>query len=216
MLVEQIMTADVVTLSPDNTLQEAFDISWRHRIRHLPVVKDGTLVGLISDRDLRHAAPSPLDSTSESGALCHVSVERWMVKDVITAHPFDFVEDAAAQMYKHRIGCLPIVSKGRLLGIITERDILRNLVEMMGVNAPTSRIEVEVPDRTGMLANIADLLRARRINTSAVMVFPSQREGYRTIVFRIRTMDPRRFIQDIEAAGYRVVGHPSALLDGEV
>jgi acetoin utilization protein AcuB len=216
MLVEQIMTKDVVTLSPDNTLQEALDISRRHRIRHLPVVKDGFLFGLVSDRDLRDAAPSTLDTECNDEILCGTLVEQIMVKDVITAHPFDFVEDAAAQIHKHRIGCLPVISAGRLVGIVTERDVLHTLVEMMGVNAPTSRVEVEVPDKTGMLANIADLLRARRINTSAVMVFPSQKEGYKTIVFRIRTMDPRRFIQDIEAAGYRVVGHPSQLADGEV
>ncbi|ASS74868.1 acetoin utilization protein AcuB [Tumebacillus algifaecis] len=216
MLVEQIMTREVVTLSPDNTLQEALDLSHHHRLRHLPVVQDGLLVGLISDRDLRAAAPSTLEQAESDQILHDIRVEQLMIKDVITAHPLDFVEDAAAQIYKHSVGCLPVVSQGKLTGIVTERDILRNLVEMMGVNAPTSRIEVEVPDKTGMLANISDLLRARRINTSAVMVFPSAKEGYRTIVFRIRTMDPRRFIQDIEAAGYRVVGHPSMMTDGEV
>ncbi|ARU63370.1 acetoin utilization protein AcuB [Tumebacillus avium] len=216
MLVEQIMTRDVVTLSPDNTLQEALDISRRHRVRHLPVVKDGNLVGLISDRDLRAAAPSILDKAGDDSILCDVRVEQLMVKEVITAHPLDFAEDAASQIYKHFIGCLPVVTQDKLVGIVTERDVLRTLVEMMGVNAPTSRIEVEVPDKSGMLAQISDLLRARRINTSAVMVFPSEKEGYKTIVFRIRTMDPRGFIKDIEAAGYRVILHPYAVTDGEV
>ena len=68
-----------------------------------------------------------------------------------------------------------------------------------------------MPDRPGMLANIADLLRARRINASTVMVFPSNKEGHKSIVFRIGTMDPRRFIQDIQNAGYDVVQPPSAL-----
>ncbi|KEO85030.1 acetoin utilization AcuB family protein [Tumebacillus flagellatus] len=205
MLVESIMTSDVLSVSPEASVQEALEITKKHRIRHLPVLVDGKLVGLISDRDLRDAVHQE-----------HSTVEQRMVRDVITCHPLDFVEDAASTIYKNRIGCLPVVSKGRVVGIVSERDILNTLVEMMGVNCPTSRIEVEVPDKPGMLADIADLLRARRLNTSTVLVFPSTTEGFKTLVFRVATMDPRRFIQDIQNAGYRVVQHPSALDDGEV
>ena len=215
MLVESVMIADVITLTQTMTVQDAFDISRKHRIRHLPVVQDGYLVGLVSDRDLRDVMPSTLEGGRDH-LLRDTLVETIMVKDVHTCHPLDFVEDAAAQMHRHRVGSLPVVSQGRLVGIITERDILHTLVEMMGVNAPTTRVEIEVPDRPGMLANIADLLRARRINASAVMILPSHEEGYKHIVFRIRTMDPRRFLQDIENAGYRVIHHPSACGQGEV
>jgi acetoin utilization protein AcuB len=209
MLVESIMTRDVITLTQTMSVQDALDISKQHRIRHLPVVQDDYLVGLVSDRDLRDATPSTLE-TCQHDLLRQTKVEKIMVKEVHTCHPLDFVEDAAAQMYRHRIGCLPVVSQGRLVGIISERDILHTLVEMMGVNTPTSRVEVEVPDRPGMLAEIADLLRARRTNTSTVLVFPSPIEGCKRLVFRINTMDPRRFIQDIHNAGYRVVNPPCA------
>ncbi|HEU4962961.1 MAG TPA: CBS and ACT domain-containing protein [Bacilli bacterium] len=213
MLVEQIMFQDVITVSPDTTLQEALEIARRHRIRHIPVVQDGALIGLLSDRDLRDCSPSTLEAPADN-PMATTPVRQVMICEVHTAHPLDFVEDAAALIYRHRIGCLPVVSQGRLVGIVTERDVLHTLVEMMGVNAPTTRVEVEVPDKPGMLADIADLLRARRVNTSAVMVFPSSKDGYKTLVFRIRTMDPRRFIQDIQGLGYRVVGLPTP--DGEV
>ena len=217
MLVESIMIKDVVTLSPHHTLQEALDISHKRRIRHLPVVDDeNRVVGIISDRNLRDAAPSSLQAGDPQGLLAGTKIGQIMVQDVQVCHPLDFVEDAAGQLYKNRIGCLPVVSHDRLVGLITERDILHTLVEMMGVNAPTTRVEIDVPDKPGMLANIADLLRARRINASTVMVFPSAEPGHKTIVFRITTMDPRRFLQDIEAAGYRVVQHPSACEAGEV
>jgi len=216
MLVESIMTQQVITLTPSTTLQEALDIARKHRIRHLPVVEQGSLVGLISDRDLRSATPSTLDCDNHQEMLRTTLVEKVMVRDVYTCHPLDFVEDAASQIYQHRIGCLPVVTNGELVGIISERDILHTLVEMMGVNVPTSRVEIEVPDKAGMLAEISDLLRARRINASAVMVFPSQKEGYKTLIFRVRTMDPRRFIQDIQNAGYTVISHPSAIPEGEV
>lgn len=215
MLIESMMVREVITVAPETTLLDALRLTREKRIRHLPVVRDGFLIGLISDRDLLDAAPSKLEPSNQH-LLTSTTVEQIMVHDVTTCHPLDFVEDAASQMYRHRVGCLPVVTNRKLVGIITERDILHTLVEMMGVNAPTTRVEIEVPDKVGMLADICDFLRARRINASAVWVQPSQQEGNKRIVFRIRTMDPRRFIQDIEAAGYQVVQPPSTLLDGEV
>ncbi|MGZ4112069.1 MAG: CBS and ACT domain-containing protein [Tumebacillaceae bacterium] len=216
MLIESMMVRDVITLAPEATLQEALRLIREKRIRHLPIVRDRLLVGLLSDRDLRDAAPSKLEPGDTLALLSNTTCEQLMVRDVITCHPLDFVEDAASQMYRHRVGCLPVVTNGQLVGLITERDILHTLVEMMGVNAPTSRVEIEVPDKVGMLADICDFLRARRINASAVWVQPSTVQGNKRIVFRIRTMDPRRFIQDIQAAGYQVVHPPSTLPDGEV
>lgn len=215
MLVESMMVREVFTLTPACTLQEALRLLHQKRIRHLPVVEDGLLVGLLSDRDLRDAAPSKLEK-NVTDLLASTTTDKLMVRDVITCHPLDFVEDAALQMYRHRVGCLPVVTNGQLVGLITESDILRTLVEMMGVNSPTSRIEVEVPDRVGMLADISDFLRARRINTSAVWVQPSPRAGYKRLVFRISTMDPRRFLQDLERAGLQVIEPPNLLREDEV
>lgn len=211
MLVESIMVEQVVTCSPHHTLQQAKEISRNHRIRHLPVIEGGRVVGMISDRDLRDAAPSTLeDESSRLHVLTTTTVEKIMVRDVITCHPLDFVEDAALLMYRHKIGCVPVVSNDQLIGIISERDILHTLVEMMGVPSPTSRVEVEVPDKPGVLADITDLLRARRLSAATVLVFPSKNAGHKTLIFRLRTMDPRKFIQDIERLGHRVVQHPGA------
>lgn len=209
MLVEQTMTPNVICVTQDTTIEEALTITTANRIRHLPVVENDKLVGIISDRDLRNAMPSCL--VEDPGEiLADTPVRAIMKTDVITAHPLDFVEDAANTLFQKRIGCLPVVSCGKLVGIITERDILHTLVEMMGVSSPTSRVEIQVPDRSGMLAEVADFLRARKTNVASVMVFPSQEEGSKTIVFRLRTMDPRRFIYDVENAGYKII-HPPAL-----
>ncbi|MFC4769843.1 CBS and ACT domain-containing protein [Effusibacillus consociatus] len=208
MLVEQAMTSDVICVSPDTPISEAIAITTAKRIRHLPVVKDGELVGILSDRDLRNAMPSCLveaDSLPVEGT----PVSSIMITNVITAHPLDFVEDAASTLYHKRIGCLPVVSRGKLVGIITERDILHTLVEMMGVSTPTSRIEIQVPDRPGMLAEVADFLRARKTNVASVMVFPSPTEGQKTLILWLKTMDPRRFIHDVENAGYTVIQPPA-------
>jgi acetoin utilization protein AcuB len=209
MLVEQAMTSNVLCVGPDTSIEEALAITTANRVRHLPVVKNGKLVGIISDRDLRNAMPSCLTENAPP-ALRNTPVSSIMIPNVHTAHPLDFIEDAAHILYQKRIGCLPVVTNGKLIGIITERDILHTLVEMMGVSAPSSRVEVQVPDRPGLLAEITDLLRARKINVASVMVFPSRNEGQKTVVFRLKTMDPRRFILDVENAGYKVV-YPPAL-----
>ncbi|MBX6396558.1 MAG: CBS domain-containing protein [Alicyclobacillaceae bacterium] len=205
MLVEQIMTRDVITVTPDTPLTEALQLIRRHRIRHFPVMDGLKLVGIVSDRDMRDVCPSILDPDWDS-KVRSILIRDCMKSDVITAHPWDFVEDAAAEMYRQRVGCLPIVEDSRLVGILTERDIFHTLIEMMGVLVPSSRIEVELPNRPGGLADVADILRARRVNACSVLTFPGKEPHTRHLVLRVQTMDPRPIIDDIAAAGYRVVG----------
>lgn len=204
MKIEQIMVTNVISVSPRTKLIEAYRTSQAYRIRHFPVVDGDQLVGIVSDRDLRDAHPSLL-TESDSEAYYLKEIREIMVRNVITIHPLDFVEDAAKLLYQYRIGCLPVVSDDRLVGIISERDILHTLLGMMGVQEPSSRVEIEVPDQSGMLANVADLLRARKINVSSVMVFRGPAKGKKTLVFRLATMDPRRFVQDVKTLGYHVV-----------
>jgi acetoin utilization protein AcuB len=209
MLVEQVMSRNVSSVSPDTRIRDALAITTENRFRHLPVLENNKLVAIISDRDLRNAMPSSLLEV-QSEIVEDTPVSAIMTRDVLTAHPLDFIEDAAKILYEKRIGCLPVISGSTLVGIITERDILHRMVEMMGVSQPTSRVEVIVPDRPGMLAEVTDLLRARKTNVVSVLVFPNEQERAKTIVFRLETMDPRRFIQDVDNLGYQVV-HPTTL-----
>lgn len=212
MRIEQIMTRSVIAVSPQTTLAEAMSITRKHRIRHIPVVEEGRLVGILSDRDLRDACPSCFEE-NQSKLLQEIHAADLMQTHVITVHPLDFVEDAAKLLYEHRIGCLPVVSNQLLVGLITERDILHTLVEIMGVTSASTRVEINVPDQTGILADIADLLRARRIAVESVLVFPGEQTGFKKMVLRLKTINPRRFIQDVEARGYKVEKPPSSLRD---
>ncbi|BCJ88483.1 CBS and ACT domain-containing protein [Effusibacillus dendaii] len=208
MLVEKVMTDKVLCVTPNTPIEEALAITTVNRIRHLPVVEGETLVGIVSDRDIRNAMPSTLGE-EQIACLKDTPIRSIMQTEVITVHPLDFVEDAANILYQKRIGCLPVVGCGKLVGIITERDILHTLVEMMGVSSPSSRVEVEVPDKPGMLAAVTDFLRARNINVTSVMVFPSlTSKNQKSIVLRLKTMDPRGFIADVQNAGYTVVEPP--------
>lgn len=205
MLVEQIMTRNVVTVTPETALTDALQLTRLRRIRHLPVVENERLVGIVSDRDMRDVCPSVLDPDWEA-KVQGLRIEHCMKRDVVTVEPWNFIEDAAAEMYRRKVSCLPVLDQDRVVGILTERDILHTLLGMMGVLEPSSRIEVELPNRPGGLADVADILRARRINASSVLIFPGKTPETRHLVLRVQTMDPRRIIDDIKAAGHRVLG----------
>ncbi len=206
MLLEQIMKRNIITIQPDDTLSTALQTINEHRIRHLPVIKDQMLVGIVSDRDLRDVCPSRLVNEDQDQLLQNTLIRDIMHKNVITAHPLDFVEDAASVFYEFRIGCLPIIQKGKLVGIVTESDVLRTLVELMGVNKPSSHIEVTIFDKPGMLAEVSDIIRGLNVNITSVYMTPVEEDGTRGLVFRIQTMDPRRIYLEIEKAGYKVKG----------
>lgn len=206
MLIEEIMKKKVITVDPNDTLAHALRITKENRIRHLPVVDNLVLVGIVSDRDLRDVCPSRLVNEDQEDILQKTLIKDIMNKNVITAHPLDFVEDAASVLYEFRIGSLPVIHKGKLVGIVTESDVLHTLVELMGVNQPSSHIEVTVLDKPGMLAEIANILKELRVNVTSVYLKPSSKQGEKTLVFRIQTMDPRRICMTIETAGYQVKG----------
>src|SRR3712207_2503164 len=106
LLVEDSMTREVITLEPDATAAEALALCREQRIRHLPVLEKGHLVGIASDRDIRSASPA-LGDPDRAAALERTQVADVMNREVVTAHPGDPIEDAASEMYERKIGCLP-------------------------------------------------------------------------------------------------------------
>src|SRR5690606_20743653 len=113
MLVRSKMTPDVITASPKTSLADALKLTRGNRIRHLPVVQKERLVGLVTDRDLRLAMPpvwaQDTDHAELREALNTRTVDSVMVTDIITTTPATPIEDAARQLYEHRIGCLPVL-----------------------------------------------------------------------------------------------------------
>jgi len=207
MLVADIMSTRVVTVNVSDSLCHALTTLQKERIRHLPVLDGDRLAGILTDRDLRDMSPAVLREENIE-RLSKLRVGEVMKSPPITAHPLDPVEDAARLMYVHRIGCLPVVKEGALVGILTETDILRCLVELMGVSRPSSRLEVVVPDTPGHLASVASVIRDFGVNIISVITPASKKEGFRSLVFRIATIDPRQIKQAVTALGYEVIWPP--------
>ncbi|MGK5507332.1 CBS and ACT domain-containing protein [Brevibacillus formosus] len=206
MRIEEIMRKNIVTIQPSTTIGEALLLLRANRIRHLPVIEKDSLVGIVSDRDLRDALPSRLLTHDDDDTVLHKPVANIMNQQVITAHPLDFIEDAALQLYEHKIGSLPIVEGNRLVGLITESDLFSSLIELFGVNKPSSHIEVEVDDRVGMLAEVSQVFRDAQVNVTSVVVFPGKKPAKKNLVFRIQTIDPRIVTQLLLEKGFSVIG----------
>jgi CBS domain-containing protein len=132
--VKEIMMGSPVTLGPDDTLDLVNDVISLGRIRHIPVLDDGRLVGLISERDLMgRAVPAifGLKQKSKSALLKTYLIKDFMKKKVITVSPETQIKEAARLMAEKKIGCVPVVSEGSLVGLVTTTDILR-YVERLG------------------------------------------------------------------------------------
>lgn len=204
MRVEDIMRKKLVTVTPSTTLKEALSLLRGNRIRHLPVVENEKLVGIVSDRDIRDGLPSNLCEHDDDEMILLKPISELMHKTVITAHPLDFIEDAAATVYDFKVGSLPVVEADRLVGIVTESDILNCLVELFGVNKPSSHIEVEVDDRTGMLADVSQVFKEAQVNVNSVIIYPGQKPDKKNLVFRVTTIDPRHIVELLEEKGFVV------------
>ena len=213
LLVEDSMTHEVVTMEPETTAKEALAVSREKRIRHFPVMEDGRLVGIFSDRDLRAATPA-LGETARAAELKNIRVSSVMARKVITVHPRDPIEQAANTMREKKIGCLPVVEGGRLVGIITSSDVMEALVYLVGAHEPGSRMEISVPDRPGALAGVAGIFGMCDINIISVAVGARMKSSSggdfdeRVVVFRVDTIAPGEVVGHLENAGYHVLWPP--------
>jgi acetoin utilization protein AcuB len=133
MLVRDKMTRNVIVIAPDQSLRMAKERLRKHGIRRLPVVRDGKLVGILTDRDVRQAWASPATALSTHELL--YLLDRVTVEEVMTPHPLTVTPQtpllqAARMLHDHKIGGLPVVDEGTVIGIITETDLLGAFIEM--------------------------------------------------------------------------------------
>jgi acetoin utilization protein AcuB len=206
MLVRSRMTRDVVTATPATTLFEALALMHERRIRHLPVLADDRLVGIVTDRDLRTLVPAPgtIPEAESRRLLEERHLAEVMVRDVVTVLQDTPVEEAAKLMHRHRIGALPVVSGERLVGILTASDLLRAFVELFGVHRPSSRLEVRMPNRAGELARAVHIVGEElHLNITGLVVPPVDGDEALAVI-RIETLDPRAVVAALRDAGFRV------------
>jgi acetoin utilization protein AcuB len=211
MIIEEIMNTSVPTLTPSHTINDALLLLKEKKIRHLPIINEQReVVGVVTDRDLKEATPSSLLNI-KNPEIYERPLGLIMTKNPLTGHPLDFVEETANIFYDNRIGCLPIVSQGKLVGMITESDLLYKFIELTGVHQPGSQIEVRVPNQPGVLFEVSKVFYEQKMNVLSVLVYPDKvRSDYKILVLRVKTMNPLKLIEAIRAEGYEVLwpNHP--------
>jgi len=134
MKVEERMTRKLVTLSEDQTLRDAIAVMQRHRIRHLPVVAAGRLLGIVTDRDVKRATPSLLSGVDQQQfdhVLSTTRVSQVMTRNPYTVTPSTPMKDAVKVVIDKRFGALPVVEADKIVGILTSTDMLRALHELL-------------------------------------------------------------------------------------
>ena len=207
MLVRKKMKKDLITITKDDRMTTAKKILREKNIRHLPVVDGKKLIGLVSNMDIRKAEASPatsLEIRELHYLLDKLTVGEIMTRNVITISPDISVEEATTLLHDNKIGCLPVVEDGNLVGILTENDVMEILIEVMGMKEKGSRIEVLVEDKPGALADMTRIIKEHNVNIISVVTDTAEEIGKRLVVFKLKTFYFEPIKKAMEAAGYPV------------
>ena len=189
MIVSKIMTRNPVFTHPELSLTEARSLMDREHIGHIPVLnKNNELAGLITREDLLKAGPSPatsLDMYEISYLLSKLTVEKAMVRNVITVQENEVIEEAARIMADRSIGCLPVMNGPVLVGIVTDTDIFHFFVNAFGARHQGVRVTINFKEKPGQLAAFAGLIAEKGGNIAAFVTSEGDDVAHRRATLKI-------------------------------
>ena len=194
MLVKNWMSKEVVTAHVNDTMQDAVKLQREHGIRMLPVMEQGELVGIVTDRDMKRASASDA-TTLDVHELIHlvstIKIKHIMTKNPITV-PFDFtVEETAEVLLKNKISGVPVLNHDKeIVGTITQTDLFKALISLTSAGAKGLQFAFEVEDRPGSIKEIADIIRryGGRV-VSILSAYENAPQGYRKVYVRMYSID---------------------------
>ena len=193
MLVIERMTTTPVTIAGGLTVAQALEVIERRNVHHLPVVNDrGALVGIITERDLLRAKGDEV-------------VENLMERRVITVTEYTPLENAARIMADHKIGSLPVVRDGKLVGIITQTDLFKVFLELLGAREPGVRLTMLVPEERGILAKLTAEIAELGGNILALSTFMGEDPTNRIITVTVEHVSQEKLVAIMEAVGMEIV-----------
>jgi len=197
MKISALMVPNPITITEKASISQAIELMKVNSIRHLPVVsKENLLKGFVTLADLKQGLiPSMVGD---------LGLQDLMIRNPITVDPDDDVEIAAQLIYKHKIGGMPVTKQGRVVGIITETDILRAFIDMMGILSSSSRIDVEIQDKTDAFKKAVQIILdsgAEIINIGQT----AQKKKKRTFYFRLQPCKTDIIRAALESEGFEVI-----------
>jgi acetoin utilization protein AcuB len=192
MLVGERMSSPVITLVPEMPVAEALSLMKRSHIRRAPVLKNGLMIGIVSDKDLLNASPSAATSLSVwemNYLLSKVAVKDVMSKKVLFVSEDTPIEEAARVMADNKIGGLPVMRGQAVVGMITETDLFKIFLEFMGAREPGVRVTAIISDRRGTLANLTRGIADAGGSFISFGQFTGHSENDRLITFKVSGLD---------------------------
>ena len=209
MLVGKRMQHNPVTITKEESVTSAARLMEEKRVRSLLVVEGKKLVGIVSHGDIRQVMPSPATSLEVRELhylLDRLQVGEIMTTDVVTVAPDSPIEDAARLMHDRKIRALPVVSSetGELMGIITETDVLAVLIEVMGLDAESARLELVLEDKPGVLADVTRVIKEHNVNIVSLVTAYEPDKVRRLVALRLKTSNLDPIIRSLKDRGYEV------------
>jgi acetoin utilization protein AcuB len=189
MLVHERMSKHPITATEDVPINQALKLMRDEKVRRLPVLnKKGELVGVVSERDLLYASPSPVTSLSIHELhylVSKITVDEVMTREVITVTEYTPLEEAARIMADNKIGGLPVVRDGKLVGIITESDLFKIFTEILGARDMGVRLSLLVPEQPGVLADLTRVIADMGGNIISLGTFLGEDPTNRLITVKV-------------------------------
>ena len=191
MFVGERMSHPVITVTPETPVHDALVMFKKEHIRRAPVVKDGKTLGIVSESDLLNASPSPVTSLSVwemNYLISKVTVKQVMSKKVISVDVETPIEEAARIMADKKLGGLPVMRSGKLVGIITETDLFKILLELMGARDKALRVTAEIKDTPGTLAKVTKAIADAGGNFISFGFFSGEDSSSKILTFKVAGM----------------------------
>ena len=197
MLVRDVMTRNLITVDPETSFTDALKIMRENKIRRLPVLENGKLVGIVTEKDILYASPSKattLDVWELHYLLSKLKIREIMTRDVVTIQEDIPVEEAAKIMVDNKIGALPVMKGDELVGIITETDIFKVFLEMFGARKKGVRYTFKVPNVPGTFAKLSQKVFEAGGNIVSLASYGETEEIY-TLVMKVEGIDHNKFLE---------------------
>jgi acetoin utilization protein AcuB len=193
MKVKSWMVTEVITASPEDTVEEAIQLMRRFSIRHIPIIENGKLVGLVTESNLRAYL---------SSEKLQLPLKEVMILNPITVDPETSIDEAARIIYKYKIGGLPVITEGKLVGIITITDILEAFIELMGLLKSSSRLDV-IPKKD----NLDEVLEIIRKGGGKIISIGMDvnLNGEKVYFIRLEKIALDKIASDLETSGHKIV-----------
>ena len=208
MLIRDVMTTNVVTITSSTSLADARRIMDAHRIRRLPVVDKGKLVGVVNKATLDRAGPSQLTTFSVhelTYLLSKLTIREVMSKDPVTIGPDATVEEGVALAQAHKIGALLVVEDKRLIGIATTNDFFYKILNpILGIGEPGSRISVMNCCKAPDIRKALEIMEKQGADIVSMFTMTNKETGEQACVFHVGAEDPSAIITELRNHGFKV------------